>query len=66
MTDQEEQLARFREAVERKAAKAERASHEHPHENAPHVSGHAEPSHSPREKGHGKDKMTADKWNQNR
>jgi hypothetical protein len=66
MTDKDEQLKHFREALERKQRAAQQASlegdgHAGP---PPGEQGHAEPGHSPREQGHGKEKMTADKWNQ--
>ena len=66
MTDKDEQLRQFREALDRKERAAEQASqanaaHDGP---PPEETGHAQAGHSPRETGGGKDKMTADKWNQ--
>jgi hypothetical protein len=66
MTDKDEQLKHFREALDRKERAAERASHaggDHPGP-PPDETGHAQAAHSPREQGGGKEKMTADKWNQ--
>jgi hypothetical protein len=63
MNERAEQLERFRQATERKAQAAEVASHNSRHGRAPATSGHPESGHSPREQGHGKDKMTADRWN---
>jgi hypothetical protein len=66
MTDKEEQLKHFREALERKERAAEQAAragddHSGP---PPGETGHEQAAHSPRETGGGKEKMTADKWNQ--
>jgi hypothetical protein len=66
MTDKDEQLKAFRQALDRKERAAEEASHAHTAHDGPppEESGHAQAGHSPRETGGGKDKMTADKWNQ--
>ena len=66
MTDKDQQLKQFREAVDRKEQAAEEASHAHPSHSgpAPDESGRPQGGHSPREQGGGKEKMTADKWNQ--
>jgi hypothetical protein len=66
MTDKEKQLERLREAVDRKAEAADDASHESPDRSgpAPEEEGRPGEAHSPREQGGGKDKMTADRWNQ--
>jgi hypothetical protein len=66
MTDKEQQLKHFRDAVDRKDEEAEEASHAHPARSgpAPEERGRPERGHSPREQGDGKDKMTADRWNQ--
>jgi hypothetical protein len=66
MTDKDQQLKHFREAVERKAGEAEEASHTHADRSGPPPGeeGHPQAGHSPREQGGGKEKMTADKWNQ--
>jgi hypothetical protein len=66
MTDKDQQLKHFREAVDRKEHEAEEASHTHADRSGPppDEEGHAQAGHSPREQGGGKDKMTADKWNQ--
>jgi hypothetical protein len=66
MTDKDQQLKQFRDAVDRKADAAEEASHAHPAHGgpAPEEAGQPQGGHSPREQGGGKDKMTADKWNQ--
>jgi hypothetical protein len=66
MTDKDEQLKHFREALDRKERAAEEASHAHAAHPGPppDETGHAQAGHSPREQGGGKDKMTADKWNQ--
>ena len=66
MTDKDQQLKHFREAVDRKDEAAEEASHAHAARGgpAPEESGQPQSGHSPREQGGGKDKMTADKWNQ--
>jgi hypothetical protein len=63
MTDKEQQLEQLREAVDRKKEAAEKASHDRP-EPAPDETGAPQDAHSPRERGDGKDKMTADRWNQ--
>jgi hypothetical protein len=66
MTDKKQQLKRFRRAVNRKEQAAEEASHAHADRAGPppEESGHPQAGHSPREQGSGKDKMSADKWNQ--
>jgi hypothetical protein len=66
MTDKDQQLKQFRDAVDRKDEQAEEASHAHPDRSgpAPAERGRPEAAHSPREQGGGKDKMTADRWNQ--
>jgi len=66
MTDKDKQLKQFRDAVDRKEEEAEEASHAHADRSGPPPGeeGHPESGHSPREQGGGKDKMTADKWNQ--
>ena len=66
MTDKDEQLKAFRQALDRKERAAEEASHAHAAHSGPppEETGHAQAGHSPREQGGGKDKMTADKWNQ--
>jgi hypothetical protein len=66
MTHKDEQLKKFREALERKERAAEEASHAAAAHGGPppEETGHAQAGHSPRETGGGKDKMTADKWNQ--
>jgi hypothetical protein len=66
MTDKDQQLKHFRDAVDRKEQAAEEASHAHPaHDGpAPEEAGQPQSGHSPREQGSGKDKMSADKWNQ--
>jgi hypothetical protein len=66
MTEKDQQLKQFRDAVDRKEHAAEEASHTHPaHDGpAPEETGRPKGGHSPREQGGGKDKMTADKWNQ--
>jgi hypothetical protein len=66
MTDKDQQIKRFREAVDEKAEAAEAASHAQPNRSgpAPSESGRPSEGHSPREQGDGKDKMTADRWNQ--
>jgi hypothetical protein len=66
MTDKEQQLKHFREAVDRKEHEAEEASHAHADRSGPppDEEGHPQAGHSPRERGGGKEKMTADKWNQ--
>jgi hypothetical protein len=66
MTDKDQQLKHLRDAVDRKAEHAEEASHAHGERSGPppEERGHPEAGHSPREQGGGKDKMTADKWNQ--
>jgi hypothetical protein len=66
MTDKDQQLKQFREAVDRKEEAAEEASHAHPDHGGPppEEPGRPQGGHSPREHGGGKDKMTADKWNQ--
>jgi hypothetical protein len=75
MTDKDQQLKHFREAVDRKAEEAEEASHAHPDRRAPEEVGHGSQSarvdqahtqdeFSIRDKNTGKGKKTADKWNQ--
>jgi hypothetical protein len=66
MTDKDEQLKHFREALDRKERAAEEAGHAQPAHAGPppDETGHPQAGHSPREQGGGKDKMTADKWNQ--
>jgi hypothetical protein len=66
MTDKDEQLKAFRQALDRKERAAEEASHAHAEHSGPppEETGHAQAAHSPREQGGGKEKMTADKWNQ--
>jgi hypothetical protein len=75
MTDKDEQLKHFREAVDRKAEAAEEASHDHPEPIAPQEVGHGgqaaridtahtQDEFSIRDKNTGKGKKTADKWNQ--
>jgi hypothetical protein len=66
MTDKDEQLKAFRQALDRKERAAEEASHANAEHSGPppEETGHAQAAHSPREQGGGKDKMTADKWNQ--
>jgi hypothetical protein len=66
MTDKEQQLRHFREAVDRKEQEAEEASHTHADRSGPppEESGQPPAGHSPRERGSGRDKTTADKWNQ--
>jgi hypothetical protein len=66
MTDKKQQLKRFRRAVTRKGQAAEEASHGSADRSGPppEEAGHPQAGHSPREQGSGKDKMSADKWNQ--
>ncbi len=78
MTEKDEQLERFREAVDRKAAAAEDASHASPARRAPGEpdpadhgiqrerveDGRTQDTSSIRDKNAGKGKKTADKWNQ--
>jgi hypothetical protein len=66
MTDKDQQLKQFRAAVDDKEEAAEEASHAHPERSGPppDESGRPRDSHSPRAQGGGKDKMTADRWNQ--
>jgi hypothetical protein len=78
MTEHDEQLERFREAVDRKAADAKEASEATQHERRPDVPGdEGHPTEhdlvaaerppdvfSVRDKSSGKGKKTADKWNQ--
>jgi hypothetical protein len=77
MTDKEQQLEQFREAVERKAHEAEEASHGHPARSGPAPdqrgadvqesridTAHTQDQFSVRDKNTGKGKKTADKWNQ--
>ena len=75
MTDKEQQLEQFREAVDRKAEAAEEASHQQPEHRpsdarAPDSQGsridpaHTQDEFSIRDKNTGKGKKTADKWNQ--
>jgi len=66
MTDKDQQLKHFREAVDRKEEAAEEASHAEAARSGPPPGedGQPESGHSPRQQGGGKDKMTADKWNQ--
>jgi hypothetical protein len=66
MTDKDQQLRQFRDAVDEKAEAAEEASHARPDRSgpAPDEPGGPLDAHSPREQGSGKDKMTADRWNQ--
>jgi hypothetical protein len=66
MTDKDEQLKHFREALDRKERAAEQASHAGGEHSGPppEETGHPKAGHSPRETGGGKEKMTADKWNQ--
>jgi hypothetical protein len=66
MTDKDEQLEHFREALDRKKRAAEQASHAGGEHSGPppEETGHPQAGHSPRETGGGKEKMTADKWNQ--
>jgi hypothetical protein len=66
MTDKDEQLEHFREALDRKKRAAEQASHAGGDRSGPPPEeiGHPQAAHSPQEQGGGKEKMTADKWNQ--
>jgi|tagenome__1003787_1003787.scaffolds.fasta_scaffold5225247_1 hypothetical protein len=64
MSERDQQLARFREAVQRKATRSGQSPQEHPH-GAPAGTPPGEHGHSPREQGHGKDK-TAERWNRSR
>jgi hypothetical protein len=67
MTDKDEQLQHFSEAVERKAKAAREASHEQPQPHATdeeNPTGERQGNFSAREKSTAKGKMTADKWNQ--
>jgi hypothetical protein len=79
MTDKDQQLEQFREAVDRKAEAAEEASHAHPRtagqaEDEPgdgsrfqrplEETGRPQDAFSVRDKNTGKGKKTADKWNQ--
>jgi hypothetical protein len=66
MTDKEEQLRHFREALDRKERAAEQSAQAHAEQDGPPPAetGHPQAGHSPTETGVGKDKMTADKWNQ--
>jgi hypothetical protein len=77
MTERDEQLERFRAAVDRKSAEAQEASHataEHPpggspvtagDEQAPRTeAGRPQDVRSVRDKNSGHGKKTADKWNQ--
>jgi len=77
MTDKQEQLDRFRDAVERKKADSEAASHaERPTSGAPPreegpgtqrsltETGRPQDAFSVRDKNSQKGKKTADKWNQ--
>ena len=75
MTDKDQQLQQFREAVDRKAEAAEEASHAQPerrgHDDAGPESqrsrvdtAHTQDEFSVRDKNTGKGKKTADKWNQ--
>jgi len=66
MTDKDQQLDQLREAVDRKREAAEDASHAHPDHSgpAPEEEGRPAPGHSPRERGVGRAKTTADRWNQ--
>jgi hypothetical protein len=66
MTDKDQQLKHLRDAVDRKGHEAEEASHAHAERSGPppDEEGHPQAGHSPRERGGGKEKMTADKWNQ--
>jgi hypothetical protein len=66
MTDKDEQLEHFREALDRKKRAAEQASHAGGEHSGPPPEeiGHPQAGHSPQEQGGGKEKMTADKWNQ--
>jgi hypothetical protein len=73
---EEEQRKRFREAVDRKSAEAEAASHATPDQPPPATGGvqgdqpdlrsaaESQDSFSEREKGSRHGKVTADKWNQ--
>ena len=75
MTDKEQQLEQFREAVDRKAEAAEEASHAQPDRRpsderaTDSQQSRVDPAHtqdefSIRDKNTGKGKKTADKWNQ--
>ena len=66
MTDKDEQLKHFREALDRKERVTGQASHAGAEHSGPppEENGHVQAAHSPRERGGGKEKMTADKWNQ--
>jgi hypothetical protein len=66
MTEKDEQLKAFREALDRKERAAALASHAGDDHSGPPPgeTGHVQAAHSPREQGGGKEKMTADKWNQ--
>jgi hypothetical protein len=79
MTDKDQQLEHFREAVERKADQADEASHAHPRtagqaddepggssrfQRSKEEPGRPQDTFSVRDKSSGKGKKTADKWNQ--
>jgi hypothetical protein len=62
MTDKEQQLEHFREAVERKAEQAVEGKPKHGRPEDEHDSSQDAPSQRAKSSGHGK--VTADKWNQ--
>ena len=77
MTDKDQQLEHFREAVDRKAEEADAASHANPartgpvpdqpgaeYQDAKIRPDRAQDAFSIRDKNTGKGKKTADKWNQ--